>query len=164
MSASLEEIEELYRGDLDRFLRVAAAILGDREAARDAVHEGFAVAVRKRGSYSGRGLVAAWVWQVVVNTVRNYKRGRDQTALELRDDLSAARGNGDVDSGRLQAALLALPERQRLVVFLRYYADLDYSTIAAALGIQEGTVGATLTAARATLRNSLTEVPDERSV
>jgi RNA polymerase sigma factor (sigma-70 family) len=100
----------------------------------------------------------------VVNTVRNYKRGRDQTALELRDDLSAARGNGDVDSGRLQAALLALPERQRLVVFLRYYADLDYSTIAAALGIQEGTVGATLTAARATLRNSLTEVPDERSV
>jgi DNA-directed RNA polymerase specialized sigma24 family protein len=106
MSASLEEIEELYRGDLDRFLRVAAAILGDREAARDAVHEGFAVAVRKRGSYSGRGLVAAWVWQVVVNTVRNYKRGRDQTALELRDDLSAARGNGDVDSGRLQAALL----------------------------------------------------------
>jgi RNA polymerase sigma factor (sigma-70 family) len=164
MSASLEEIEELYRGDLDRFLRVAAAILGDREAARDAVHEGFAVAVRKRGSYSGRGLVAAWVWQVVVNTVRNYKRGRDQTALELRDDLSAARGNGDVDSGRLQAALLALPERQRLVVFLRYYADLDYSIIAAALGIQEGTVGATLTAARATLRNSLTEVPDERSV
>lgn len=164
MSASLEEIEELYRSDLDRFLRVAAAILGDREAARDAVHERFAVAVRKRGSYSGRGLVAAWVWQVVVNTVRNYKRGRDQTALELRDDLSAARGNGDVDSGRLQAALLALPERQRLVVFLRYYADLDYSTIAAALGIQEATVGATLTAARATLRNSLTEVPDERSV
>lgn len=164
MSASLEEIEELYRSDLDSFLRVAAAILGDREAARDAIHKGFAVAVRKRGSYSGRGPVAAWVWQVVVNTVRNYKRGRDPIPLELRDDLTAARGNGDIERGRLQAALLALPERQRLVVFLRYYADLDYSTIAWALGIQEGTVGATLTAARATLRNSLTEVPDERSV
>jgi DNA-directed RNA polymerase specialized sigma24 family protein len=97
MSASLEEIEELYRSDLDSFLRVAAAILGDREAARDAIHKGFAVAVRKRGSYSGRGPVAAWVWQVVVNTVRNYKRGRDPIPLELRDDLTAARGNGDIE-------------------------------------------------------------------
>lgn len=165
MSASLQEIEELYRSDLDRFLRVAAAILGDRESARDAVHEGFAVAVRKRKSYSGRGPVGAWVWQVVVNTVRNYKRGRELAPLELPDDLSsAASRNGHVEGGRLRAALLALPERQRLVVFLHYYADLDYSTIAATAGIREGTVGATLTTARATLRKSLTEVPNERTV
>ena len=34
--------------------------------------------------------------------------------------------------------LAMLPERQRLVVFMRYYADLEYSEIAAALGIQVG--------------------------
>jgi len=158
MSASLEEIEELYRSDLDRFLRVAAAILGDREAARDAVHEGFAVAVRKRKSYSGRGPVAAWVWQVVVNTVRNYKRRRVPEPLELREP-AAPSNNGPAEGGRLHAALLALPERQRLVVFLHYYADLDYRTIATTLGIQEGTVGATLNAARTALKSSLTEVP-----
>ena len=158
MSASLEEIEELYRSDLDRFLRVAAAILGDREAARDAVHEGFAVAVRKRKSYSGRGPVAAWVWQVVVNTVRNYKRRRVPEPLELREP-AVPSNNGPAEGGRLHAALLALPERQRLVVFLHYYADLDYRTIATTLGIQEGTVGATLNAARTALKSSLTEVP-----
>jgi len=158
MSASLEELEELYRSDLDRFVRVAAAILGDREAARDAVHDGFAVAVRKRKSYSGRGPLAGWVWQVVVNTVRNRKPSREPSLLELREDLTAPSSNGSNEGGRLQSALLTLPERQRLVVFLHYYADLDYRTIAAALGIQQGTVGATLSAARAALRNSLTEV------
>jgi RNA polymerase sigma factor (sigma-70 family) len=163
MSAKLEEIEALYRSDLDRFVRVAAAILGDREAARDAVHDGFAVVVRKRKSYSGRGPLAGWVWQVVMNTVRNRKRRREPVLLELRDDLTAPSSNGSHEAGRLHAALLALPERQRLVVFLHYYADLDYRTIATALGIREGTVGATLSAARAALRHSM-EVSNERTV
>jgi RNA polymerase sigma factor (sigma-70 family) len=48
-----------------------------------------------------------------------------------------------------------LSERQRLVVFLRYYADLDYATIAEALSISSGTVGATLTTARAALGDAL---------
>ena len=157
--ATLEEIEELYRSDLERFLRVAAAILGDREAARDAVQDGFAVAVRKRGSYSRHGPLAGWVWQVVLNTVRNRRRRREPSTLALHEDLPASVANGHVAEGRLRAALLALPERQRLVVFLHYYADLDYSTISAALGIKVGTVGATLSAARAALRSQLTEVP-----
>jgi RNA polymerase sigma factor (sigma-70 family) len=161
MSASLEEIEDLYRRDLDRFVRVATAILGDRDAARDAVHDGFAVAVRKRKSYSGRGALGGWVWQVVLNTVRNEARRRRPEPVERLDELASS--NGSREEGRLQAALLVLPERQRLMVFLHYYADLDYRTIASALGIQEGTVGATLTTARAALR-SLMEVSDERPV
>ncbi len=52
--ASLDAIEAIYRRDLDRFVRVSTGMLGDREAARDAVDEGFAVAIRKRGSYAGR--------------------------------------------------------------------------------------------------------------
>ena len=162
MSASLEEIEELYRRDLDRFVRVATAILGDRDAARDAVQDGFAVAVRKRRSYSGRGALGGWVWQVVLNTVRNQARRRPPVPVQLPYELPSS--NGSHEEGRLQAALLALPERQRLVVFLHYYADLDYRTIASALAIQEGTVGATLTTARAALRSSLMEVSDERPV
>jgi RNA polymerase sigma factor (sigma-70 family) len=52
----------------------------------------------------------------------------------------------------------ALPERQRLVLFLRYYADLDYEGIADALDISSGTVGATLNQAHAALRKQLEEV------
>jgi RNA polymerase sigma factor (sigma-70 family) len=52
-----------------------------------------------------------------------------------------------------------LTERQREIVFLHYYADLDYAAIACALEISPGTVGATLTTARRTLRQALEEVP-----
>jgi RNA polymerase sigma factor (sigma-70 family) len=66
--------------------------------------------------------------------------------------------NGDVPDNRsLRAAVATLPERQRLIVFLHYYADLDYATIADSLGIRTGTVGATLNAARAALRQVLKE-------
>jgi RNA polymerase sigma factor (sigma-70 family) len=156
--ASLDAIEAIYRRDLDRFVRVSAGMLGDREAARDAVHEGFAVAIRKRGSYAGRGTVESWLWQVVLNAVRNYRRGsRPATALES-DRPATPSANGSAGSTeRLRAALLALSERQRLIVFLHYYADLDYRQIAQILDIREGTVGATLTAARAALRDHLEE-------
>jgi RNA polymerase sigma factor (sigma-70 family) len=49
----------------------------------------------------------------------------------------------------------ALPERQRLVLFLRYYGDLDYAAIGHALEISPGTVGATLHTARSALQQLL---------
>lgn len=55
----------------------------------------------------------------------------------------------------LSTAVSQLSDRQRLVLFLRYYADLDYATIGEALTISGGTVGATLTAARAALSRAL---------
>jgi DNA-directed RNA polymerase specialized sigma24 family protein len=44
------------------------------------------------------------------------------------------------------------------VLFLRYYADLDYATIADVLAISGGTVGATLAQARDALGQLMTEV------
>jgi RNA polymerase sigma factor (sigma-70 family) len=58
----------------------------------------------------------------------------------------------------VRAAVQQLPERQRLVLFLRHYADLDYGSIAVALSISDGTVAATLHAAHARLRQLLAEV------
>ena len=57
------------------------------------------------------------------------------------------------------APLIAfLPERQRLALFLRYYADLDYRAIAAVLGVELGTVGPTLAGAQRAIRRALQEV------
>jgi DNA-directed RNA polymerase specialized sigma24 family protein len=41
------------------------------------------------------------------------------------------------------------------VLFLRYYADLDYRAIARALSISSGTVGATLSQAQKALEREL---------
>jgi DNA-directed RNA polymerase specialized sigma24 family protein len=61
-------------------------------------------------------------------------------------------------AARVRAALALLPERQRLALFLRYYADLDYRTISETLCIAVGTVGVTLSNAQAKLRRLLEEV------
>jgi RNA polymerase sigma factor (sigma-70 family) len=61
----------------------------------------------------------------------------------------------------VRAALGAWSERQRVVLFLRYYADLDYRGIADALGISIGTVGAALNKAHAALRASMAKEASE---
>ena len=144
-----DQLEALYRARLPEFRRVAAAIAGDRELGCDAVQEAFAKAVRNARSFRGTGSLEAWVWRIVVNAARDARRRRPALA-ELPD--AAVNGHAPL------LPLELLTERQREIVFLHYYADLDYSAIAEALAISPGTVGATLTAARQTLRGALQEV------
>ena len=141
------EIESLYRAEFRQFERVARAIAGDREAGLEAVQEGFADALRHAGQWTGRGSLEGWVWRCVINRAR---KARPKRILELPRDED--RTNGGHEDTELRVRVAALPERQRLVVFLRYFADLEYREIAAALGIETGTVSATLHAAHASLR------------
>jgi DNA-directed RNA polymerase specialized sigma24 family protein len=149
----IAEIEELYRARRPEFCRAAAAITGDRNLGEDAVQEAFAKAVRKRRSFKGRGTLEAWVWRIVVNAARDARRRA--SATHLRQFGLAEEGAGSNGSiATLPFELLT--DHQREVLFLHYYADLDYATIAEALGISSGTVGATLSTARRTLRRALT--------
>jgi RNA polymerase sigma-70 factor (ECF subfamily) len=141
----------VYRARFGAFVRVARAITGDNELAADAVHDAFVQAVRNRRRFRGEGPVDAWVWRMVVNAAKKRVRRYDAVPLDVGD--APQNGFGDP----VRAAVAALPERQRLTLFLRYYADLDYEAIAAALGVAPGTVGATLNAAHAALRSSLRE-------
>jgi RNA polymerase sigma factor (sigma-70 family) len=58
-------------------------------------------------------------------------------------------------SGRVRAAVLALPPGQRTAVLLHYLAGLSQTEVAAALGVESGTVKARLHKARRTLREQL---------
>jgi RNA polymerase sigma-70 factor (ECF subfamily) len=150
----LGEIESLYRERLPHLVQVARAIVGDRERAIEAVQQAFVGVIRSREGFRGEGTLEAWVWQAVVNAARDATRQPVVVAGEEQDVTyeapAAVQG--------LAPLLAALPERQRLVVFLRYYADLDYRTIADALGIEVGTVSATLASAHANLRTNFEKV------
>jgi RNA polymerase sigma-70 factor (ECF subfamily) len=146
-------IEAVYRERLARFRRVAAAIVGDREQARDVVQDAFATALRRAHSFRGDGSIEAWLWQIVLNSARNQRRRRSTTSLAGIPE--AAQPAPSQSNGELARAVASLPERQREILFLRYYADLDYRSIAEALQIAEGTVAATLNAAHAALRKQL---------
>jgi len=150
--ASVAELERVYRADFPRFVRVATAVAGDEQSGADAVHDAFVQAVRQRRAFRGEGPLEAWLWRMVVNAA---KKRTNREHVTHPAELPGVQENGFGDPVRSLVA--SLPERQRLALFLRYYADLDYGSIAAALGIASGTVGATLNAAHAALRNSLEE-------
>lgn len=153
-----DELEAVYRGRYRQFLRVATAILGDEASAHDAVQEGFAQALRVQQSFRGEGPVEAWVWRMVVNAALVARRRRiARREAPEAVDVPSANGHVSNETG-VEAWVAALPERQRLVVYLRYYADLDYRSIAHALGVEVGTVSASLSSAHQALRRSLEEV------
>jgi RNA polymerase sigma-70 factor, ECF subfamily len=153
--ASSAEIEAIYRRRFRAFLFSVTALLGDGEAALDVVQDGFALALRRRASFRGEGSLEAWLWRIVLNVARDRRRSRRR-----QEPLTQLESFGDASepSDDLRASLLALPERQRLAIFLRYYADLSYREIAEALGVSAGTVAASLNAAHAALRRNLEEV------
>jgi RNA polymerase sigma-70 factor (ECF subfamily) len=152
--AQLAEIEVIYRSRIAEFRRVARAILGDAESARDAVQDGFVRAIRDRESFRGEGPLEAWVWRCVINAAHNARR--KATASRATGSVAGAEiDRDDAVDHELRSIIHGLPERQRLTLFLRYYADLDYATIAAALDVSAGTVAASLHAAHQTIRQEL---------
>jgi RNA polymerase sigma factor (sigma-70 family) len=154
--ATAAGIEAVYRARASEFLRVATAIAGSREGGRDAVQEALTRSFGRRTTFRGTGTVEAWLWKAVVNAARNV-RDRSPRVAEGAEAESATPDAADERRDAVRAAVAALPERQRLALFLRYYADLDYAAIASALGVRRGTVSATLNHAHEALRASLGE-------
>ena len=157
--ASIQALEQIYRSGYPRFIRLATAIVGSREGASDAVQEAFARLLRSRFEYRGEGTLEAWAWRTVTNVALT-QSGRGRPLPEPPGPGLEGAANGVAGTWpELRAAIAALPERQRLILFLRHYADLDYERIAEVAGVRRGTVAATLHAAHAALRRQLEEVP-----
>lgn len=145
----LGEIEEAYRLRFAHFLRVARAIVRDDDLAFDAVQDGFAGAIGGRARFRADAPLEAWLWRSVVNAALKLQRSRTAQPLNAEHAIVASEHlDAEVDLQRLS-------ERQRLVLFLRYYADLPERQIGDILGIARGTVSATLHAALEALRRDL---------
>jgi DNA-directed RNA polymerase specialized sigma24 family protein len=154
-TAAVADIEMLYRARYAAFARVAAAITGDAAQGADAVHDAFASAIGSLRSYRGDAPLEAWVWRIVIRAAQAARSRQPAPEAPV-----GSNGHGPaLDGADIRALVAALPERQRLAVFLRYFADLDYRAIAVALGVETGTVSATLNAAHNALRRSLEEAP-----
>src|SRR3954470_16078533 len=85
----LSRIELLYERQFTAFYRVARGIVGDRERALEAVHDGFADAIRARKSLRDEGALEAWVWRSVVNAARKATR-RPLVEVSALADVSLA--------------------------------------------------------------------------
>ena len=156
MEAAIAELEDLYREKYFGFRNALATITGDQQSAHDVLQEAFVRAIKKQKSFRGEGTLAGWVWRIAFRLALRQKQRRP-LLLDSDPDLSILDPSLPEPSlhPELALAIRELPPRQRLFVFLRYFADLEYSDIAEACGVSVGTVGAALTTARETLFNSL---------
>jgi RNA polymerase sigma-70 factor (ECF subfamily) len=158
MDRRARAIEDLYRRRYGRFHGVLSTISGSYESGHDAVQEAFARALAKRSEFRGEGSLEGWIWQIAVRTALEARTGKEVVSMNGALDPAL------VDPQRdplLAAALKDLSPRRRLMIFLRYFADLSYAQIATACGVTEGTVAATLAQARDELLGALEE---ERSI
>ena len=131
-----------------------ATITGSHDTARDVVQEAFTRALRKRRSLHDIQAVEMWVWRIALRTALEYRRNGRRADVSLAEVAEV----GLVEPGRdpvLAEALRRLSPRRRLIVFLRYFADLRYEDIAELCEVSVGTVAATIAQARAELERTL---------
>jgi RNA polymerase sigma factor (sigma-70 family) len=162
MGATPEDLERLYRERFVGLKRSLATVTGDYGTAEEALQEGFARALASLESFRGDCPLGAWVWRIAVRVALEQSRsGRRRLRVEQSGGIDPEPQL--VEQGhdpRLIGGLRSLPPRQRLIVFLRYFADCSYAEIASICEISEGTVAASLSQAKAELAERLgVEVP-----
>jgi RNA polymerase sigma-70 factor (ECF subfamily) len=129
--------DELVGVQLEAGYRVALAILGDPEEARDAVQEAAFKAWRRLGQLRDGGAARPWFLSIVANQCRSVRRGRWWSVVRLP---SLDRGGPDFEattaqSTDLQRALSRLSAEDRLPLFLHFYLDLPLEEVGAVLGL-----------------------------
>jgi RNA polymerase sigma-70 factor (ECF subfamily) len=154
MDARERAIEDLYRREYVRFRNTLATVTGSYESARDVVQEAFTRALRQRRALRDERSLEMWVWRIALRAAYEHRRNGRGPAVSLDEVVDPELVERERDP-LLSAALRRLPPRRRLIVFLRYFADLSYGEIAELCEVSEGTVAATIAQARDELARTL---------
>ena len=149
----MQNIEELFRKYKDDVYRLALSYTRNPAEAEDVCQSVFVKGMEQPSITPGKE--KAWLMQVTANQCRNLLRsGWWKKTQPLEEALPAETGE---DSGVYQA-VMALPPKYRVVVYLRYYEELTTKEMAALLRISESNVTTRLNRARQMLKESLKEV------
>jgi RNA polymerase sigma-70 factor (ECF subfamily) len=144
---------------LDRAYRLAGLLLADASAAEDAVQEALATAWQSFDSLRDRSRFGAWFDRILVNHCRDRLRRRGLVRFvpidagaegSIQDPFQAV-----IERDAMLAALGVLTADERVVVVLRFWADLSLEAIADRLGWPLGTVKSRLHRALGRLRERL---------
>jgi RNA polymerase sigma factor (sigma-70 family) len=133
-----DPFEVFYRRAWSDAVRWATALTGGVAAGEDLAQDAFA---RVRSRFGSIDNPDGYLRATIVNLARDGRRAADRRAArELRVIGYAATPPDEMREPRVLAALARLPYEQRATLVLRYWADWDEPTIAAALGCRPATV------------------------
>ena len=147
---------EAFRGIVERYSRplwkAAWRVLGDAEAAEDAVQNAFLRAWGALDRFDERAELATWLYRIAVNAAIDLRRARRRAApfgaslpLDLDGEPAAAsddpgphrRAVSSQVAQRTRAALEKLPDAERTAFLLRHFEGRSIAEIARALGKRE---------------------------
>ncbi len=155
-----------------RAVNIAYRYLGDDILAEDVAQEAFVRLYETRNRFDASLAFSPWFYRILSNLCLDHLRAnrrRDARLTLVSDDADAPEQQTDGTSTpqeqlereelsrHVQAALLRLPDRQRMAMILRNYGGLDYDQIGLVMSCSRGTVDGLLSRARATLRDRLEE-------
>jgi RNA polymerase sigma-70 factor, ECF subfamily len=157
---------ELYRQYAPAIFRFCRRALPTREDAEDATTEIFMKVRQKLGSFDSSRPFTAWLYKVASNHCWDLlRRRRSRQNLETEDSEALPLEHPDPSqleqlqaahtSEELRLALAKLPDRARMALVLRYYAEMSYDEVADTLGVRRAFVGVLLLRARHQLRDIL---------
>ena len=170
---ALRELIEKHQGAV---YGTIAKMLGDPIEAQDLAQQVFVRIYRAAKSYRANAQFKTWMFTIVRNLVFNEHRRRSRaqliplhptegdghagspTNLDLPDLSSKSPGEKMLDQEMLRKideAILALPEQQRLAIVLRRYDEFSYEEIAEILKTSVPATKSLLFRARETLRVAL---------
>lgn len=148
---AFEELVLRYKNSLYQYISV---MTGDEGAAGDIFQEVFLSVYKNAQKYQPQGKFKAWLFRLARNRVLNYFRDKDplfsldQTDEEGKEPLHEMLPSGEelplemLERAELaeeiRRASLALPPKQREIVYLRQY--MSFKDIAQMLGLPLGTV------------------------
>jgi RNA polymerase sigma-70 factor (ECF subfamily) len=155
MGHEQDEFADFYRASKDSCLKAVTAVTGDRELAEELLAEAFTRAWMSWGKVRRHAAPRAWVVRTALNLGVSRWRRRHREVPLADHDAAAPTGPDDGVDPALIAALRRLPARQREVLALRVFLDLDTETTASVIGIAPGTVTVHLSRAVAALRRDI---------
>jgi len=157
---------ELYRQYAAAIFRFCRRALPTKEDAEDATTEVFMKVRQKLGTYDSSRPFTAWLYRVASNHCWDMLRRRrirqdletgdlETLPLEHPDPDQLERLQAEHTSKEVRSGLARLPDRARMALVLRYYADMSYDEIADTIGVRRPFVGVLLLRARHQLREVL---------
>ncbi len=155
-----EAVEQLYATHYRRLVRLSVLLVRDVETAEEVVQDSFVAMHGRWRTLLEPDKAIAYLRQTVVNRSRSVLRHRGVEAKHPPGALPDLPGADEATVARERRrqvldALQRLPRRQREVLALRYYLDLDEAGIAETLGISRGAVKSHASRGAAALRTLL---------
>ncbi len=153
----------LYELYSPKMLSLCMRYVGNRERAKDILHDGFITVFEKIGSYNGTGSLEGWMRRVFVNTALMYLRKGDvlkysQELSDIEREVSVdSEVLGSISSGELLRLIASMPAGFRTVFNLFAIEGYNHQEIAQELRISEGSSRSQLSRARVWLQERLKE-------